>query len=292
MVRSMTAFARASVPVKDGGWTVEIRSVNHRYFEFSVKMPQSVSALESRVRDLVQAGMRRGKITVGVNLERSEKSRPAVEVDEDTVKTYLDAARKLQKKYKLSGEISIEQILRLPGIFTSQEQERDPEKCWPDIKKAVMKALDAAAKAKEEEGRKLALDIDKRLQMVTQAVAKIEKFAKSRTETVFKKTVARIEALLGEKQQDLERVEREVAFLAERSDITEEMVRMLSHLDLFRSRLKGNAEVGRELDFICQEMNREVNTMASKAQLFEIATEVVFIKGELEKIREQIQNIE
>ncbi len=292
MVRSMTAFARASVAVKDGSWTVEIRSLNHRYFEFSLKLPQSVSSLEGRIRDGVQAGMRRGKVTVGVTHERGEKSRPPVEIDEETVKNYLSAAGKLKKKYRLSGEISIDQVLRLPGIFTTAEQETDPEKSWPEIKKALTKALAMADKAKEEEGRKLALDIDKRLAMIAQSVAKIEKHAKARTETVFKKTLARIEALLGEKQEDLERVEREVAFLAERSDITEELVRMLSHLDLFRSRLKGNAEVGRELDFISQEMNREVNTMGSKAQLFEIATEVVFIKGELEKIREQIQNIE
>ncbi len=292
MVRSMTAFSRASVPSKDGTWTVEIRSLNHRYFEFSVKLPQSVAALETRIRDAVQTEMCRGKVTVGVNLERGAKDYPKVEVNEDAVKTYLTAARQLQKKFKLSGEISIEQVLKLPGVFSSHEQEKDPEKRWPEIKKTVVKALAAATKAKEEEGRKLASDIDKRLTQIAQAVSKIEKLAKSKTETVFKKTLARLEALLGEKQQDLERVEREVAFLAERSDITEELVRMASHLDLFRSRLKGNAEVGRELDFICQEMNREVNTMASKAQLFEIATEVVFIKGELEKIREQIQNIE
>lgn len=292
MVRSMTAFARANVPVKEGSWTVEIRSLNHRYFEFSLKLPQSLSVLETRIRDLVQAGMRRGKVTVSVNLERNGKQRPAVTIDEEAVEVYLQAAKKIQKKYRLAGEVSIDQILRLPGIFTGEERETDPEKSWPEIKKTLSKALAAADKAKADEGRKLALDIDKRLGMIAEAVAKIEKFAKSRTETVFKKTLARIEALLGEKQQDLERFEREVAFLAERADITEELVRMCSHLDLFRSRLKGDAEVGRELDFISQEMNREVNTMGSKAQLFEIATEVVFIKGELEKIREQIQNIE
>ncbi len=288
----MTAFARASVPAKEGQWTVEIRSVNHRYFEFSVKMPQSVSSLENRVRDLVQAEMKRGKITVGINLERSEKNRPAVMIDETVVESYLSAAGKLKKKYKLSGDISIEQVMRLPGIFTVPEQENDAEKRWPEIKKVLGQALKMSGKNKEEEGRKLSKDISERLHMVTQALGKIEKNTASRTEVIFNKMRAKVEALIGDKEKDLERFDREVAFLAERSDITEEVVRMRSHLDLFQTRIKGSGEVGRELDFVCQEINREVNTMASKSQMFEISTEVVFIKGEIEKIREQIQNIE
>ena len=288
----MTGFARASVPSKEGHWTVEIRSVNHRYFEFSVKMPQSVSALENQVRDLVQAEMKRGKITVAINLERNEKTRPAVTIDEGVVETYLAAAGKLKKKYKLAGEISIDQVMRLPGIFTAPEQENDGEKRWPEIKKVMMLALQMSRKNKEEEGRKLAKDVAQRLRMITQAVNKIEKNTASRIGLIFERLQVKVKALLGEREKDLERVEREVAFLAERSDITEELVRMRSHLELFQARLKASGEVGRELDFVCQEINREVNTMTSKSQMYEISSEVVFIKGEVEKIREQIQNIE
>ena len=288
----MTGFARASVPSKEGHWTVEIRSVNHRYFEFSVKMPQSVSVLENRVRDLVQTEMKRGKITIGINLERNEKKRTAIAVDEATVENYLAAAGKLKKKYKLAGDISIDQVLRLPGIFTVPEQENDAEKRWPEIKKTLALALKMSSKNKEEEGRKLAKDMLERLRMVIQAVDKIEKNTSARAGLIFQKLQEKVKALLGEKEKDLERVEREVAFLAERSDITEELVRMRSHLEVFQNRLKASGEVGRELDFVCQEINREVNTMASKSQMFEISTEVVFIKGEIEKIREQIQNIE
>ena len=292
MIRSMTGFARASVPSKEGHWTVEIRSVNHRYFEFSVKMPQSVSTLENKVRDLVQSEMKRGKITVGINLERNEKNRPTVTIDETVVESYLAAAGKLKKKYKLSGDISVEQVMRLPGIFSVPEQENDAEKRWPEIKKAMALALKMSSKNKEDEGRKLAKDISERLGMIIQAVNKIEKSTVSRAGLIFEKLQTKVHALLGEREKDLERVEREVAFLAERSDITEELVRMRSHLELFQSRLKASGEVGRELDFVCQEINREVNTMTSKSQMYEISTEVVFIKGEVEKIREQIQNIE
>lgn len=292
MIRSMTAFARGTVQAKEGQWTVEIRSVNHRFFEFSVKMPHTVAALENRVRDLVQAELKRGKITVGINLERNEKNRPGVEIDESVVESYLTAAGKIKKKYKLAGDVTLEQVMRLPGIFTMPEQENDAEKRWPEIKKALAAALKMAAKNKEEEGGKLAKDIAERLRLVTQALAKIEKNTAARSQAIFQKIKAKVETLLGEKEKDLERVEREVAFLAERSDITEEVVRMRSHLELFKGRLKSSGEVGRELDFVCQEINREVNTMASKSQMFEISTEVVFIKGEIEKIREQIQNIE
>ncbi len=291
MIRSMTAFSRAVLSSKKGAWTVEIRSLNHRYFEFSVKMPQPFAVLESRVRDLVQSGMRRGKVTVSISQERLEDRRE-MKVDDEAVRFHLETLGKLKKKFKLAGEISLEQVLKLPGIFAAADEAPDPESVWPEIKKAVLKALEQADHSKQQEGAKLARDIEKRLTSVTEAVGKIQKYAASRGDAVFSRLQAKVEALLGEKMKDLERVEREVAFLAERSDITEELVRIKSHIDLFRKKLKQDMEVGRELDFICQEMNREANTMGSKSQFFEISTEVVFVKGELEKIREQIQNIE
>jgi len=160
------------------------------------------------------------------------------------------------------------------------------------LKKILKQTLAQAIKAKELEGRKLAVDMEKRLIAICRAIEKIEQHARGQSQHVFQKLSERVDLLLAEKEKDMDRMRREVAFLADRSDITEEIVRMKSHLDLFRSRLKNSTEIGRELDFLCQEMNREVNTMGSKAQLFEIATEVVFVKGEIEKIREQIQNIE
>lgn len=291
MIRSMTAFSRAVLSSRKGAWTVEIRSLNHRYFEFSVKMPQPFAVLESRVRDLVQSGMRRGKVTVSISQERLEDKRE-MKIDDEAVRFHLETLGKLKKKFKLAGEISLEQVLKLPGIFAAPDEAPDPESVWPEIKKAVLKALEQADHSKQQEGDRLARDIEKRLTLVAEAVGKIQKYAASRGDAVFSRLQAKVEALLGEKMKDLERVEREVAFLAERSDITEELVRIKSHIDLFRKKLKQDMEVGRELDFICQEMNREANTMGSKSQFFEISTEVVFVKGELEKIREQIQNIE
>ena len=292
MTRSMTSFARAGAPAREGNWNIEIRSVNHRYFEFSLKIPSALTALENRVRDRVQSAMRRGKVTVAISQELSADQPKALSIDEKAARFYLDSIQKLKKKFKLAGDVSVGDLLRLPGIFGTEDSGVDPEKKWLQISKVLNQAVEHAVKARQVEGKKLAQDIDARLEVITKAVGKIEHYAKSASERIFKKLKDRIADLLNESTLDTERVHRETAFLAERVDITEELVRMKSHLELFNRRLKTDGEVGRELDFLCQEMNREVNTMGSKSQFFEISTEVILIKGELEKIREQIQNVE
>lgn len=288
----MTSFARAVGSAREGHWAVEIRSVNHRHFEFSVKLPPAVAALETQVRDLVKVDLKRGKIMVSISRDGESAKGRRLAFDEEAVSFYISGLQKLKKRYKLSGEVSVSDVLKFPGAFMNEETQEDPEKEWAPIKKVLSKAVSEACKSREREGNKLAQDILARLDMIDQTVKKIEKLSKAEPERIRKKLQDRVAQLLEERAKDSDRLEREVAFLAERSDITEEVVRMRSHLGLFGSRLKGDGEVGRELDFLCQEMNREVNTMGSKSQLFEISTEVVFVKGELEKIREQIQNIE
>lgn len=292
MIRSMTSFARAVGSAKEGYWAVEIRSVNHRYFEFSLKTPPVLGNLENQIRDLVKADLKRGKIMVAVGRDAENGRSGSLSIDEDAVSFYLSHLGKIKKRFKLAGEVTINDILKLPGIFSGEESEKDSASHWPGLKKVLSKALSEACKARELEGRKLASDIEKRLHAIDHAVKKIEHMAKGEPDRVRKKLHERVDQLMQDRAKDPDRFEREVAFLAERSDVTEEIVRMRSHLTLFHSRLKSTDEVGRELDFLCQEMNREANTMGSKSQLFEISTEVVFIKGELEKIREQVQNIE
>lgn len=292
MIRSMTAFARVKTSAKEGSWAVEIRSLNHRYFEFSLKLPPTLSALETEIRELVMAEMRRGKIMVAITQDFANGSPRKVSIDEAAAAFYIAHLRKLKKRFKLEGEILVSDLLKFPDIFAGEGSEISPEKSWPSLKRALLRTLEQVRKAKETEGRTLLQDIAGRLDKIVQAVKKIEQHAQGYPERLFKRLKEKVELLLKDSGKDPERVEREAAFLADRSDITEELVRIKSHLDLFRNRLKGNGEVGRELDFLCQEMNREANTMGSKAQLFEVSTEVVFVKGELEKIREQIQNVE
>ncbi|MCI0596976.1 MAG: YicC family protein, partial [candidate division Zixibacteria bacterium] len=272
--------------------TVEIKSLNHRYFEFSLRLPPPLSSLENRIRDLVQSRIGRGKVMVAVSHDVQNGTEKAISLDESALRFYTSAVQKLKKKYRLQGELTVSDLLKLPGIFTVEQAGEDPERVWAGLKKILEQAVAGAVRSKESEGKRLAADVEKRLTKIEASVRKIETLALGRAEHIYRKLSERIDALLARKEADTERVHREAAFLAERSDITEEMVRLRSHLKVFKQRLAGARDVGRELDFLCQEMNREINTVASKAQMFDISSEVIFVKGEIEKIREQIQNIE
>lgn len=292
MIRSMTAFARVSSSPEKGNWSVELHSLNHRYLEFSVKMPQSLYSLENRIRELVQSHISRGKVTLSIrqNTEKNEESK--IRINDEMLELYWTAVNQIKKRFKIQEPVAIRDLLTLPQIFTVDRNEDDPEKKWRSLEKAITLCLKEAIKFKDFEGRKLCKDIVGRLSAVEKSLKRIEQFGVSQSERIHKKLKERVIALTEGENIDEERLIREVAFLAEKADITEEAVRMRSHLSLFGQRLKQNKEVGRELDFLCQEMNREMNTITNKAQRFDISKEVVFVKGELEKIREQIQNIE
>jgi len=294
MARSMTAYARAGGSAKDeGGWAAEIRSLNHRFFEFSLKASPGVYPLESRIREAVQDKVRRGKVSVTISNSAQEED-AEFGIDEAAVKSYLKASEALKRQFSLDGKLSLQDIFGLPRIFSAKKKSEDPDKIWKQIEPVLAQGLKILVKVKEVEGKTLAVDIRSRLDQIGEASKRIEKLSEGGTKRLFKKLSERVQALLGDASMDTEQLHREVAFLAERSDITEELVRLKSHLGIFKKRLddRDTAELGRELDFLCQEINREVNTLGSKSQLFEISTDVIFIKKELEKIREQVQNIE
>ncbi|MSR77341.1 MAG: YicC family protein [Candidatus Omnitrophica bacterium] len=293
MIRSMTAFARVSETTRTGGGVVEIRSLNNRYLDLSLRLMPSLIPYEIEIRELIQSQIRRGKVSVSISQEVPEEDAQEMELDEVAVERYMEAIRKLQKKYKLENHLTLSDLIRIPGIFKLKKDSKDSDKVWGQMKKLLRKGLEKALESKKEEGRKLCLDVNTRLSLVAKSVQQIEGIAHGRSEQIAKRLKERIDVILKEHPiENDDRFFREVAFLAEKSDVTEEIVRMKSHLELFESRLKSNGEVGRELDFLCQEMNREMNTIGSKSQHFDITTDVVFVKGELEKIREQIQNIE
>lgn len=288
----MTAFARVSVAGGGKHWVVEIKSLNQRYFELSLRLPPVMYAFESQVRPLVQSVMRRGKISLSIAEEGRNGEALVYELDEDRVKAYLASAKKIKAKFKLEGKLTIEEIMRLPGVVKEKIVE-DPEAWnWVKLSGLLKKALDKAICHKEEEGEKLDKDFRQRLDHIAKTTHKIESLVKGNQKIYFEKLKNRLTDLLGDEKLDTERLYREVALLTERSDITEETVRMKSHLELFEKWLGRPGEIGRELDFLCQEMNREANTIASKAQLFEVSQEAIAIKSEIEKIREQVQNVE
>ncbi|MDD5217115.1 MAG: YicC family protein [Candidatus Omnitrophica bacterium] len=293
MIRSMTAFSKATGGRQGGGyWVVEIRSLNHRFFECFLKLPQEFSLFESDVRELVRSRISRGKINLTVIQSLAAPAEESLMLNEEMVKHYLAAIRKLKRRFGLQGEVSVKDLLGLPELFTVNKSQESQAEKWRSLQSAIKKSLGKAVMAKEVEGRKIGRDMMIRLKHISRAVDRVEKNAASRGQYYFGKVKKKVEELLGAAEKDDERIWREVAFLAEKSDLTEEIVRMKAHLELFAKRMNQEAEVGRELDFLCQEMHREINTMGSKAQLFEISRDVVYIKGELEKIREQVQNVE
>ncbi len=288
----MTAFARVSLMAGGKHWVVEIRSLNQRYFELSLRLPPAMYSFEAQVRPLVQSVMRRGKVSLSVSEEGRNGESKAYELDQDQVAAYLASSKKIKAKFKLEGKLTVDEVMRLPGVVKEKPDEEAHAWTWAQLSALLKKALEKAVCHKEEEGEKLHKDFLKRLDHIAKTTEKIESLVHGNQKIYFEKLKSRLKDLLGDEKLDEERLYREVAFLTERSDITEETVRMKSHLELFTKWLGRQGEIGRELDFLCQEMNREANTMASKAQLFEVSQEAIAIKSEIEKIREQVQNVE
>ena len=296
----MTGFARVAGPAKrrggsatllGGGWNVEIRSLNHRYFEFSLKVPPALYSLEDRIREFCQRAVKRGKVTVNIS-ESAGSNLEDVALDEEVLRFYLSAIRKIQKRFRLEGNLSVSDLLSLPRIFSVEKKWEAPEKFWPTLKPLLEQAVEALQQSRAKEGKVLSKDILERIAKIEKGLSRIETCAKNLPKEYYEKLRGRIQELFETKLAQNDRVWQEAVLLAERADVTEEIVRFKSHLRLFREKMEKEDQVGKELDFILQEINREVNTLGSKSQNTDISKEVVLIKAELEKIREQIQNIE
>ncbi len=288
----MTAFSRVVLPARGKQWVIEIKSLNQRYFELGMRLPSSLGVYETRVRQLVQGMINRGKISLSVLEEGNGEQKRSYELDEAQVRSYLGASGRLRKKFNLAGDLSAGDLMRLPGVIREKIEAKDDVPSWAEFGRMLKKGIEKAIAHKYEEGRKLEKDLRGRIENIAKTSALIEKMVEDNRVRNYEKLSGRIREIIGDEKMDADRLAREAAFLADRSDITEELVRMRSHLDLFRKWLSGDGEAGREMDFLCQEMMREANTMASKAQLFQVSKEAIAIKSEIEKIREQVQNVE
>jgi len=294
MIRSMTAFARAESAVGSKIFEVEMRSINHRHFDCSLKLPALLDAAENDIRDWTQQSVSRGKITITVKETSREPGGADLTLDEAAAKRYLDQIRKVQKKLGLAGDITVQELIKLPGVFSGQNgvSRGLTQAETQAFKTLYTRSLKALLKARETEGKKLAEDILKRLQTMAHTVKQVEALAEGRAAQVLERLRKRLQEITAGAGMDEDRLYRESVLLAEKSDVTEEIVRLRSHFDLFEKKIRAGGQAGRELDFLCQEMHREVNTIGSKSQQFEVSREVVFLKGEIEKIREQVQNVE
>ncbi len=293
MIRSMTCFSRGSRNLAGRTWNFELKSVNQKYFELSLRIPQMLMAYETEIRNLVHLSIERGKVSLNISDVENSNGEARQVLNQVQIDYYLNASEKLRKDHGLSGELQVSDLLRLPGTIHDAASEAKKVE-WKELEKALQVLLKDALIHREDEGKRLAADMTERLATVQKLVAKIEAAAKKNVRHSYDALKKRMLEILRDSgaSSDPDRIYREAAILAERSDITEEVVRMKSHFALFTGKMKLATAVGRSLDFICQEMNREANTMGSKAQLFEIAKEVIQLKSEIEKIREQVQNIE
>ena len=291
-MNSMTGYGRGEAARGGAKFTVEISTVNRKQAELSLYLPRELDALESRARDEINAKVSRGRIAARVQWTAKSGDRAQVEIDRNLAKEYAKEYRKLATDLKLGGEVSLDTILRAPGVLQTSEEELDVESLWTPLRTAVRAALKELLAMRAREGANLKKDLQKRIDALQKSVKAVKRQAP--------KTVRRHrEALLDRLNQsgldlklDDERVLKEVALFADRIDITEELTRLESHFGQFADYAKSKGPVGRTLDFLSQEMNREVNTIGSKANDPLISRVVVAMKSELEKFREQVQNVE
>lgn len=297
MIRSMTAFGRAvKTGTADGkNITVELKSVNNRYLDCSVKISRAYSFLEDRVRQYVQAnGISRGKLDVYVGVEVVENVGMTIDIDKALADSYITALKRLRDEFGLRDDISVMSVAQNREIFTVTKPEEDAERDWLSIKPVLDEAIAAFLKVRETEGEKLKADILDKLLKIESIAAKIKLLSEEDIAAYHTKFETRLKNLLADNMVELnpQMVLTECAIYADRVAIDEELVRLGCHFDAMREIFKSDEPVGRKLDFLMQEMNRETNTIGSKASNVEIAALVVEIKSELEKIREQLQNIE
>ena len=296
MIRSMTGFGRGESADETGKVTVEIRAVNHRYLDISVKMPRKYAFAEEAIKAAVKEKLYRGKVEVNVSIDNAGQSDSDVKLDADLAAKYYDALSTLRDSFDFGEEskVSLSLLARMPDVIKTSAAEEDEEAVTGRLVAAARKAVDDICRMRETEGAKLAADLEARADTVSDIRARIEKRAPEIEKEYAAKFRARIEELLeGVYEVPAERVALEAAVFADKANITEELVRLDSHVSQLRTFLRtGGEAIGKKMDFLIQEMNREANTIGSKSNDREITSMMLDLKAEIEKIREQVQNIE
>lgn len=292
MVRSMTGYGRQEQILGGRSIVVEIKSVNHRYFEFSSRISRGYGFLDDKIKTYLQTKIARGKVDVFVSVEDLEETDVQVLVNHSLVSGYICAFHEVAQKYQLNDEISMDTLARYSDIFSIHKAAEDEEKIWAAVRTVIDNALNALLAMREAEGQRMREDIQNRAASVLALVEKVEARSPQTVHEYCEKLQARLNEMLGEVKIDEQRVLTEAAIFADKVAVAEETVRLRSHFSQLETMLNSSEPVGRKLDFLVQEMNREANTIGSKAVDTTIAYLVVDIKAELEKIREQVQNIE
>ncbi len=292
MIKSMTGYGRAQQTIDGMDITFEVKSVNHRYYEYSSRLPRAYGFLDDKIKNHLQKTISRGKVDVYVFIETVDAPGSTVTVNHTLAKAYLDAYRELAETYRLREDVSVSVLARNPDILTVHKSAEDEEAIWNAVRTVADEAVARFVAMREKEGARMRDDILSRRATILTAVEKVEERSPQTVKEHMDKVEQRMRELLDNAAVDEQRLLTEAAIFADKIAVAEETVRLRSHLDQLEELLSGNDAVGRKLDFLVQEINRETNTIGSKASDVTIARIVVDVKAEIEKIREQIQNIE
>jgi len=294
MIRSMTGFGKASVKSPYGNIVVELKTLNNKSLSISCTPYNGLFLLEDDVKSVLEKKIYRGKVFVNISQENfpKEKNLQKIEVNEAVAKEFVTRIRKMQKNLGLAGEVRISDVISLPGVI-EVGGDRKEEKLWPHIKKALEEALVSLMEYREAEGKRLAKDFKNRLNLIAKALKEIKKYEKQCVNAYRNKLVKSLRDISENAEMDKKRMEDEVALFARNCDIAEEVTRLQGHIEAYRETIDKSAhDVGKKLDFVAQEMHREANTIGSKASDFRISNAVIDVKSEIDRMREQIKNIE
>lgn len=292
MLKSMTGYGRNEAIQGGKKIMCEIKSVNHRYSDYSVKVPKYYGFLEDKVREFASKHISRGKVDIYVGIESYAEADKEIVVNTELAKSYIDALCKLRDEFGLCDDITVNSVARYPDIFVQERKEEDEEEIWENVKTVLEPAIASFTAMREREGERIQKDLEQRVEYMKTLADRIDERSPETVEEYKERLYSKIKAVLEDREIDDARILTEVAIFADKVAVNEEMVRLSSHFDEFYGICASGEPAGRKLDFLIQEINREINTTGSKASDIEIAKIVVDLKAETEKLREQIQNIE
>jgi uncharacterized protein (TIGR00255 family) len=292
-MKSMTGYGRGECAQRGFKVTIEVSSVNRKQTEIAVNLPRDLEVLEAQIRDQINRRVARGRVTVRVSVHAAEGPNGKMRINSKLAGVYVRELRALAKSLRLGDAVTLEMLTRAPGVLQPAEEIREAEELWPVTEKALSAALDILLKMRQREGGCLARDLKSRIGTMRSGVRRVQALAPKAAERYREQLLGRIKSAgLETPGLDDERLVKEIFYFADRSDISEELTRLQSHFQQFDDCVKSTEPVGRTLDFLAQEINREINTIGSKANDSDISREVVLLKTELEKFREQVQNVE
>lgn len=291
MPRSMTGFGRAEAEYRDSRYTVEINTLNSRYLEYQIRIPKILAPLENEVKNLLNSMFKRGKIIITITQDQ-EQPEDSIILDEKKADAYFKIFNLLKEKYSLKPDLSLQDFAALPDLVKIEKEEEDLLEIWNNLRPVILQAAEAVDRMRVTEGENLTRDMVERLKNIEKYTGEIGDLSGENVKEYREKLKAKIAEILGDTPVDENRLATEIAFFAEKSDITEECIRLRSHAEQFENSLKESGPVGKRLNFILQELNREANTAGSKSASYPISRRIISIKEEVERLREQVQNIE